>query len=115
MNAVHDPVIYHILPSENWERAREQGDYQPASLTNEGFIHLSTRDQVAGTLSRFFADHSGLILLCIDVARLHSELRYDAADGQFFPHLYGPLNLDAVVDVLKIAPGTNDPFSDSAE
>jgi uncharacterized protein (DUF952 family) len=115
MNAVHDPVIYHILPSENWERAREQGDYRPASLTNEGFIHLSTRDQVAGTLSRFFADHSGLILLCIDVARLHSELRYDAADGQFFPHLYGPLNLDAVVDVLKIAPGTNDPFSDSAE
>jgi len=114
MNAVQDPMVYHILPSENWEHARDQGEYRPASLANEGFIHLSRRYQVAGTLSRFFADHSGLILLCIDVARLHSELRYDAADGQFFPHLYGPLNLDAVVDVLQIAAGTEDPFSGSA-
>lgn len=107
-----DAVIYHILTPAEWEKAQQQGDYRPVSLRVEGFIHLSTRMHVPDTLIRFFAGHTGLVMLSVEVARLQAELRYDPADGQFFPHLYGPLNLDAVVDVLPIAPGTADPFSD---
>lgn len=108
-------VIYHILTPAEWENVRRADKYRPASLALEGFIHLSTREHVPGTLARFFAGHADLVMLAVNVARLKAELRYDAADGQLFPHLYGPLNLDAVVDVLQIASGTDDPFSDSAE
>lgn len=114
MNNTENAVIYHILPRADWEQAQRQGDYRPASLAAEGFIHLSTRSQVPGTLARFFAGHAGLLLLCVDAARLRAELRYDAADGQTFPHLYGPLNLDAVIEVVSIAPGSYDPFSGQA-
>lgn len=107
-----EAVIYHILTPADWEQAQQQGDYRPVSLSAEGFIHLSTRSQVVNTLANFFAGHTGLVMLAVEAARLQAELRYDAADGQFFPHLYGPLNLDAVVDVLQIAPGCDDPFFD---
>ncbi|MRR31356.1 DUF952 domain-containing protein [bacterium] len=111
MTQTGDAVIYHILSWQDWKKAQRQGDYRPVSLAAEGFIHLSTRAQVPGTLARFFAGHTGLALLCVEVVRLRAELRYDVADGLSFPHLYGPLNLDAVSEVLTIEPGSNDPFS----
>lgn len=114
MTQTDDTVIYHILPWQDWKNAQKQGDYRPVSLGAEGFIHLSKRTQVPGTLARFFAGHTGLALLCVEVARLRAEMRYDVADGQSFPHLYGPLNLDAVIEVLSIEPGSYDPFSGQA-
>ncbi len=107
--------IYHILPRADWKKAQKQGDYRPVSLAAEGFIHLSTRQQVPGTLARFFSGKTGLVLLCVDVARLKPELRFDVADGQAFPHLYGPLNLDAVSKVMVIEPGSSDPLSGFGE
>ena len=64
-----------------------------------GFIHLSWREQVAGTFERFYADAESVVLLTIDAAKLSSPLRADAiAGGELFPHLYGPLPIEAVVD-----------------
>jgi len=107
--------IYHILPRADWKKAQKQGDYRPVSLAAEGFIHLSTRQQVPDTLARFFGGKTGLLLLCVDVSRLKPELRFDVADGQAFPHLYGPLNLDAVSNVVVIEPGSSDPLSSFGE
>jgi uncharacterized protein (DUF952 family) len=93
--------ICHIIPETDWKQALEAGSYQPASLPLEGFIHFSTPQQVLKTAVRFYAHHSGLLLLLVEPARLAAELRYEvAADtAELFPHLYGPLNLEAVVDV----------------
>lgn len=115
MNNVNERVIYHILPAADWEKAQQQGDYRPASLAAEGFIHFSTRAQVPGTLARFYAGRTGLVLLRVETARLQAELRYEAADGKFFPHLYGPLNLDAITEVISIEPGSDDPLSGHTE
>jgi uncharacterized protein (DUF952 family) len=114
MNETSEKTIYHILPRADWENARRQGDYRAASLAGEGFIHFSTRTQVPGTLARFYAGQTDLVLLCVEVARLRADLRYEPADGKFFPHLYGALNLDAVAEVLTIEPGTTDPLSGRA-
>lgn len=108
-------IIYHILPRAEWKKAQAQGVYRPASLLEEGFIHLSTRVQVPGTLARFYAGHSGLLLLCVVVERLQAELRYDPVGESAFPHLYGALNLDAVGDIIEIEPGSLDPFSGRRE
>lgn len=102
-------MIYHITPLENWQRAQQIGQYTAASLESEGFIHASTREQVEDTAQLFYHGQTGLVLLAIDPDRLRSELRYEAGSAahgvkQLFPHVYGPINLEAVVEVLPFEP-----------
>lgn len=96
-------VILHITTRDDWEQARPGGWLHVASLDTEGFIHCSTPAQVVGTLNRFFRGQTDLVLLVIDADKLTSPIRYEAADGDRFPHLYGPLNMDAIVNVLPLA------------
>ena len=95
-------VLFHITTRAVWTDAVAAGRYQPASLASEGFIHLSTEAQWPRTLARFFAGQRDLVLLVIDPARGAHEIRYEIADGDEFPHLYGPLAIDAVVEVRSI-------------
>lgn len=93
-------LILHITTETEWQRALMRGDYVTDSLRTEGFIHCSTFDQVAGVASRYFSGQTGLVLLLIDASRLKATLKYEVATGgDSFPHLYGPLNLDAVLRV----------------
>jgi glutathione S-transferase len=95
--------LFHITPLADWQQARRAGLYRPASLEHEGFIHCSSsQDQLAGVLERFFAGQRDLLLLRIDAARVAAPVRYEAADDDVFPHVYGPLNLDAVVEVSPL-------------
>jgi uncharacterized protein (DUF952 family) len=96
--------LFHITTKKAWESA--VGEYRPASLETEGFIHLSTEPQWPRTLERFFKGQSGLVLLELEVSKLRAPLKHEPADGDVFPHLYGPLNLDAVVAVHPVAPSS---------
>lgn len=104
-----DEVIYHIAAREDWEAGHAAGSYRPPSLEAQGFVHCSTREQVVDTANRFFHGQDGLVLLCIDVSRLRVPVRFEPADmpgpatarlQTLFPHIYGPLEPDAVVRVL---------------
>jgi uncharacterized protein (DUF952 family) len=100
-------VLYHVIEPDRWERARAEGSYTGSTrgreLDEEGFIHLSRADQVAGVLAAFYADLPDLLVLHIDEARLTDpvvdEIVGTAPDGTdlVFPHLYGPLPTSAVV------------------
>ena len=68
-----------------------------ATLDEVGFIHAATQEQVDGVQARYYADAGDLVLLTIDTDRLTSPWRFDSVGEQEFPHIYGPLNLDAVV------------------
>ncbi len=98
-------MIFHILRRDEWERALRSGSYAPASLRDEGFIHCSTVEQAAATADLFFRGQSDLLILSIDEARLAAPLKCEAPAGDdarpamLFPHIHGPLNLDAVVEV----------------
>ncbi len=95
-------TLFHITTRAAWREAQSAGVYRASSLDQEGFIHLSTADQWPRTLRRFFGGATDLALLVIDPAKLAATVRYEAADGEHFPHLYGPLNLDAVQDVRSV-------------
>lgn len=95
-------MLFHLTFAVAWAAARAAGEYRAASLDTAGFIHLSTQAQWPHTQKRFFAGQTGLVLLVIDPSRLVGEVRFEAADGDSFPHLYGPLNLDAVVDARPL-------------
>ncbi|HEY1556010.1 MAG TPA: DUF952 domain-containing protein [Kofleriaceae bacterium] len=92
-------MIFHVVPADEWERARAAGVYAPDSLRELGFIHLCEQHQVAGVLARFFAGRSDLVVLAVREDRLRAALRREPVDGDMFPHLFGPLELDAVVGV----------------
>ena len=92
-------MIYHVIRKADWEKALLLGRYEADSLHTEGFIHNSTAGQVAGVLDRYYRDEKDLLLLHIDETKLTAPLRYELAPSvnEMFPHLFGPLNLDAVV------------------
>ncbi len=104
-------TLFHICAREAWYEAQQRGDYRADSLTTEGFIHCSTPGQVAGTANLLFRGCQGLVLLVIDGDRVTSPIKFeDAGGGRFFPHVYGPLNLDAIADVREFAPEADGTF-----
>ncbi len=100
-------MIVHILEKRVWEQAQRAGEYRAASLATEGFIHTSCPEQVLQVANRFYRDTPDLLLLWIDPQRLQAPLRYEASDGEIYPHIYGSLNLDSVMRVCDLAPDTD--------
>ncbi|HEX2672549.1 MAG TPA: DUF952 domain-containing protein [Polyangiaceae bacterium] len=92
--------VFHITERGAFSAALEAGSYAAGSLEREGFIHCSTRAQIRRTAARFFGGRTGLVLLCIDAARIAAQLRYEAADGEAFPHCYGAIPLEAIPAVI---------------
>jgi uncharacterized protein (DUF952 family) len=104
-------MIWHILKRAEWEEALRQRTYAPPSLQTEGFVHCSTASQTIGTFERFFRGQKDLVLLGIDEYKLVPELRWetpanptDERAQEVFPHIYGPVNLDAVAEVSDFNP-----------
>ncbi|MCP9750096.1 DUF952 domain-containing protein [Ferruginibacter sp. HRS2-29] len=97
-------MIYHVTTKTAWEAALQHGFYEAPSLHTEGFIHNSTAGQVSGVLDRYYKNATGLILLHIDESKLTSPLKYELAPSvnEEFPHIFGPINLDAVVKTEDI-------------
>ena len=91
--------LTHICPRADWEQAQHSGEYRPASLRSEGFIHCSTPQQVLSTANRYYQGARDLVLLWIAPSRLPVEVRWEGAGGELFPHIYGALNLEAVLAV----------------
>jgi len=97
--APDDRTILHITTDAAWAKAREDGELTTPSLAEEGFIHCSTFAQAESTADRIFRGSGDLLTLELEIARLGSELKWERATdvGDEFPHIYGPLNIDAVV------------------
>ena len=93
-------IIYHIVTAADWDSAAQSDTYQATGFAAEGFIHLSTAAQVAGVLERYYVGITDLRLLHIDTDLLTAELKWEPATNQeLFPHLYGPLNKNAIQKV----------------
>ncbi len=97
-------MIYHVVTEANWQNALLQGFYEAESLAKEGFIHTSNAEQVAGVLERYYQNKNNLLLLHIDETKLTASLKYELAPSvnEQFPHIYGRLNLDAVVKIENL-------------
>ena len=97
-------VIYHLTPSDAWTAAQSAGEYEAPSLADEGFIHCSGDEaQTLRVVARRFAGVSGLMVLDVDVIRLKAEVKREPSrSGEIYPHIYGKINLDAVVRVREL-------------
>ena len=97
-------MIYHIITVADWRKALETGVYTALSLDLEGFIHCSTESQTEGVLNRYFSGQKELVKLVIDEDLLDSDLQFDYVKEQdeTFPHIYGPININAIVDAIML-------------
>jgi uncharacterized protein (DUF952 family) len=94
-------MITHFTPRAHWEEMRESGSYRVPSLDAQGFIHCSTPEQVIPVANFIAKDWDDVVLLWIDEEKVTSPIVYENLEGgdKLFPHIYGPLNHDAVVKV----------------
>lgn len=102
-------ALVHLCGADDWRAAQTAGELRPASLETSGFVHLSTPAQVHLPANRLYRGRTDLVLLRIDPARLSSPVRWEPgvpADpmGMEFPHLYGPLPIEAVISVTSYLP-----------
>ncbi len=109
--------VYHIATRADWERAQAAGSYTTSALgktlAEEGFIHASQASQVTRTANKYYRDvPADLVLLVIDTDLVRAEVRYEDVPGAElpFPHIYGPLNADAVLAARPFAPGPDGRF-----
>jgi uncharacterized protein (DUF952 family) len=105
-------MIYHITSRRAWREAQQRGDYRVESLETEGFIHCSTDAQVLPVAEKYYPGQRNLLVLKIDPTLLSSDLRWEPPSGgtpppgvpagEPFPHVYGPIDLDAIVQVFDL-------------
>ena len=106
-------VIFHIIKADEWKQAQSTGLYRADTLDTQGFINCSTSKQIVNVANALFRDQKGLLLLCIDSEKLGSKLRFDIlpANGEVYPRINGPINIDAVVLTLPFESSADGSFS----
>jgi uncharacterized protein (DUF952 family) len=106
-------LLLHIAERQSWAAAVQSGEYRPATLNHEGFIHCSLPEQVVPVADSLYRGRKGLVLLLIDPVQVPAEIRYEDCyeSGQEFPHIYGPLPVEAVKQVLDFPPGPDGRFT----
>ena len=98
------PEILHITPRADWEHAVAKGEYRSDDLATEGFIHCLILEQMPYVHGKFYKDRTGLVVLRIDAERLKPPLKWENPHEtlKLFPHVYGPINPHAVVEVVPL-------------
>jgi len=105
-------TLFHITTNESWDEAGSGGAYEGDTLRSQGFIHCSTEAQVVEVADRLFRGRTDLLLLVIDEDAVRPEVRYENLEGgaEQYPHVYGPLNLEAVVHTRTLTPRSDGTF-----
>ncbi len=94
-------IVYHIVLPEIWD-AFDTQLYRAASLETEGFIHCSFAHQLDAAIKRYYSGAKDIIVVEIETDRLMSRVLAEPSTGnEIYPHIYGPINRDAIVDVKK--------------
>jgi len=113
-------VILHLLSLESWVEAQALGQLVAPSVATEGFAHCSTEHQMVDVANKYYSGATNMVLLNIDPTKLTSKLKFEPPahlDGSpalphepLFPHIYGPINLDAVIEVIDFPCRSNGEF-----
>lgn len=110
-------MILHCMRKTDWEEIKNKAERGGRNIEADGFIHCSSPELFWRVAPNFIKIQEELVLLCIDEARLKSEVRYEDSDncGRAYPHVYGLINNDAVTDVLPFIKDENGNYVKNAE
>ena len=98
------PVLYKIMSKQEWETAQTQGIYEGSEADQkDGFIHLSAAYQVRATAQKHFSGKADLVLISVREENVGPSLKWEVSrGGDLFPHVYGPLQLDAMGEAVPL-------------
>eukprot|EP00123_Amoebidium_parasiticum_P008094 comp18570_c0_seq1/m.20069 comp18570_c0_seq1/g.20069 ORF comp18570_c0_seq1/g.20069 comp18570_c0_seq1/m.20069 type:complete len:128 (-) comp18570_c0_seq1:327-710(-) len=112
---MEDNMLYHLVPLSTWSECKATGkEYYPATYAKDGFIHLTKEPRfLLSVANNFYKDVKGdHVVVRLDATKLKAEVKFEPAapvgdkatshSGILFPHLYGTINYDAVVDELQV-------------
>ena len=96
--------IFHLITEQDWESARGAGQWRPGSLDEEGFIHCSNdEEQAMRVVARLYPDRTDMLALEVDSENLnHPVVSEPSRSGEIYPHIYGPLEISAVIKVWRV-------------
>ena len=95
-------MIYHISIQAEWESQADAATYTPGSYKKDGVIHCSEQHQLEGVANYHFRGRDDLVLLELMPANLEPETRYEQGGKEKYPHIYGPINKDAINRTVKV-------------
>jgi uncharacterized protein (DUF952 family) len=112
--------LLHLCTADEWAEAEALGERRPPSLSEQGFVHLSSHQQVHLPANRLFAGRNDMVLLRLDPDLLHAPVRWEPGvpsdpAAMTFPHLYGPLPVAAVTSVTPYRPDAGGSFAPLAQ
>lgn len=110
---MRDELLFHATTREIWKESQKNGLYKPPSLESDGFIHCSRGSQLEDTVNRHFKGYQKILLLVIDLTTLDNEqIKYEEDEeiGEKFPHIYGALSINAIIDKIDIRSESNGEF-----
>lgn len=94
--------IYLLMSETTYQAAMLTGQYAPGSLQSEGFIHASPKDQLSRVANKHYREYPVLYVVTVLESKIASPVKWEPAAGGLYPHIYGPLNMDAVVDTILV-------------
>ena len=106
-------MLYHLLTESDYKEYQSAETYEPASLKDEGFIHLAYEEQLQKIVDCIFVGVTQAYLLEIDKSAVARDLRDEPPvgtedDGALYPHLYSPLSKQAVIRTIKFVADSSD-------
>ena len=109
---MRDDLIFHLTTTGEWKTHQNAGLYEPKTIEEQGFIHCCYGNQVGSIANRYFKGERDLLLIVIDLASLEAPVKKEEAgdNGEKFPHVYGAINIDAVIDKIKLEPDEDGTF-----
>jgi len=94
--------IYHVVLPDYWKQFKGKDTFTPPTFQEEGFIHCCTKEQIEYVLTTYFVGVEEIVLLKLATDLLTAKVLIEPANGQEFPHIYGPINRKAIIGVEKI-------------
>ncbi|HEV7404254.1 MAG TPA: DUF952 domain-containing protein [Chthoniobacteraceae bacterium] len=105
-----DPNIYVLISGVDYEAAVAAGRYAPPSLATEHFIHASPFNQLNRVANKYYKELANVHLMVTALSKVGPVVKWEPATGGLYPHIYGELNMDAVLQAYPVAPNASGVF-----
>lgn len=110
-----DPNIYVLISGENYAESTKSGSYAPASLPADHFIHASPFNQLNRVANKYYKEIADVHLMVAALSKIGPVVKWEPATGGLYPHIYGELNMDAVLKAYPIRPNASGEFEITRE
>ncbi|MFT5163103.1 MAG: hypothetical protein ACI9FJ_001688 [Alteromonadaceae bacterium] len=110
-SGICDPYIYLLGSQSEYDQSIIVGALERDSLYSEGFIHASPASQLNRVANKHYRDVVNPLLIMLDISKIDPQVKWEPATGGLYPHIFGPVNIDAVAKIQQLSKGRDGSFT----